>query len=594
MKTKATGIIQFVSLALAAMLVFCSCHGGAGSGTSHASSSGDMTVDDDENQTEFGDDQPIEGDHVICVTDHGVVAGDITASDANHAAINQIIIDAPEGSVVYFPAGNYYMSSNIGCIQVVGKKNLTILGRNATVINTTYDPEIKKDASHYMDSLTLVLNSCENVTVEGLGFDFYRYVQVCGTVKSVNASGMVLDIDEKFTNAPDKAPLTGNEYIMAVAFLDENGGVFDDYYAPDDGYPGSLNPDGTYTVSGRFNAKTGDRVLARFTIASYAIAAIGLVDSANTTFRNIRSYSAPSTTILLQSGNENLTVDGLMVKCKEDSPMLWGSNVDGIWMQELRGELKLTNSQFYGMGDDALNVHSRPARLQMIAKGQSGKTVVSLINPYNDSTFSEGWGRAGDTLRFYNTDFEVVATARIAAIDPQTGKYEIENIEGELTDGLIVQDMELTPSVTVDNCVVDGGRARAFLIQTSNVSIADCTIKNLALSAIIIAPDLIVWNEMGPAENVVISNCRIENVCLRSTEANYGAIMVKASHDGDGGEYRSIHKNITFKDNRFENTNNKPAMYVSATDGVTISGNSFGDRVRVPVVTHCTDVDSDV
>ncbi len=98
---------------------------------------------------------------------------------------------------------------------------------------------------------------------------------------------------------------------------------------------------------------------------------------------------------------------------------------------------------------------------------------------------------------------------------------------------------------------------------------------------------------MGPAENVTISNCHIENVCLRNADANYGAIMVKASHDGDGSQYSSIHKNIAFKNNSFENTSYRPAIYVSATDGVTVIGNIFGSKVELPKIINCTGVESD-
>ena len=121
------------------------------------------------------------------------------------------------------------------------------------------------------------------------------------------------------------------------------------------------------------------------------------------------------------------------------------------------------------------------------------------------------------------------------------------------------------------------------------MTVKDCRFYGMSLPGLLVAPDVIVWYEVGPSENTVISNCEFEKCAVISNDA---AIVVKAAHDGRGEQYPAgVHRNLSVTANRFTNCGGS-AICVSSTDNVVIMGNRFdsGDIDRNIRLINCANI----
>ncbi len=513
----------------------------------------------------------------VCVTDHGVVADSYESAEANTAALNKLINSSPSGSVINFPSGKYYFESSRGCIKIANKKSLALIGEDAVIINTSFDPTETVTDKTYHNSMTVDIYGSENIRIEGLDFDYYRYTQVSGKIVEKDAGKTVIELDPRYIDGSDKPAITGKEIASAVNVLDENGAAIGDHYA-NSKYETWLDGN-KYCILGSFG-EVGREAVVRFNISSAPMAYA--YKTAGFTARNLRSFSSPAATFLMSGeGNSDFNFDRITVAPPEGAVWRWGSNVDGIFLNCMRGEVNITDCKFVGMGDDSLNVHSSAAKVTSV-KGDK----IALNYGWDNSALNKTWAKKGDVLKFYKSDFSVTATATVKKA--KSGSVTIEITSGAVSVGDFVENTALSPKVNVENVTVDGGRARAFLLQTDNVSITNCSISNLGLAGIIIAPDLKQWYEMGPAENISITGCSFKNVCTMNTAACKGAIIAASSHDGTALA-NIIHKNITVTGNSFSNFD-CPAVNFTSADGVIIKDNTYLDGVLLPVTGNCTNV----
>ncbi len=184
------------------------------------------------------------------------------------------------------------------------------------------------------------------------------------------------------------------------------------------------------------------------------------------------------------------------------------------------------------------------------------------------------WAEEGDVLIVYDRD-TLIEKGRITVKSYEDGFVVIADHTGEYGVGDVLANDAYFASVELENCEVRDTRARGFLLQSRNVTVDNCRVYGMALPAIIMAPDLNYWYEVGPSDNVEIRNCHFEKCSHAPRSANLGAVVVKASHDADFSAHPAgVHTNIRLLGNTFKNCGNS-GIYVTATKGLEVRDNHF-------------------
>ena len=519
----------------------------------------------------------------IDVTSLGVVANDISAASSNASKLKSSMSSCSDGTTYYFPNGTYYIApssswlSSSGMV-LSGKNNITLEGDNATIVNTSYDNTSKSQQS---GTFMVKASNCTNLTIKGLNFDYQDYTSVSGTITATAGDSITIQLDDKFLDGSYKNALTGGEFIQCLNQLDDNGTPVCEHFTTNTstGFTGTLSGN-KYTITGNgggswYYFSVGKTLVVRFSLGTGAVPAFQLTSVKGLTVEDVNVYSTPADVFYCTGSNSDYSFTRLNIGPKEDAPTYWGSNVDGIHLLGISGEITIDNCSFKGMGDDALNSHSRAAKVTA-----TGTNSATIVDGWSSGSLESTWGSAGDVVRFYKDDWTLLGTATISSFSGTSLK--VDSLPSGVTSGCFVQNTKFMPKITIKDTVVDGSRARAFLIRSENVSITGCTVKNTRLAAVIMAADISTWFEMGPSANVVIDNNVFQNCCVSKVNSNYGVVAIKGCDDGGGDNYAAgVHNNITITNNVF-NGSGASSIYASATDGLTIKGNTFANYGRDP------------
>lgn len=84
--------------------------------------------------------------------------------------------------------------------------------------------------------------------------------------------------------------------------------------------------------------------------------------------------SCPSATVYAPCENENIFLENFNI-VSDNEKRLFASNEDGIHIKGLRGNFILKNSNFVGMGDDIVNIHSKAAKIVNITENKITATI---------------------------------------------------------------------------------------------------------------------------------------------------------------------------------------------------------------------------
>ncbi len=153
---------------------------------------------------------------------------------------------------------------------------------------------------------------------------------------------------------------------------------------------------------------------------------------------------------------------------------------------------------------------------------------------------------------------------------------------------------------TFDNVLFENGRSRGLLIKTRDVTVKNCTFRDLGLQGIIIGRET-NWGESSVPKNVLIENCIFDNTSNSEDHENmleYPQILIQGLGEMKKDITLSEHfacENITIKHNKFLNTKNANIIYASAVKGLNVTENIFEERKddlgKVMHINGCLDVE---
>ncbi len=512
------------------------------------------------------------------------VSTDTGRGIANGLILYEKMNTLANGSTVYFPEGVYELDLPL---VIAGKKNIRIVGRNAVFLNTratntaasqspSDDPTIPSSLKASTATSGMVwIEGAQNITVEGITFRYATPTSISGEVLAYNAAASCVDI-----KVTDGSLLTGQEYVMAINTFTADGipdRTLEQYAATH--FAVEKRSSTTLRLRGvnAQNLSVGTRVCLRTSLSSNYVFTI--FNSSDLVFRDLTLNNSLNGGFLIEHRTVNATFERVRVQSHNPNALM-SLNADAIHIAGLGGELVVSDCHFERAGDDFINVHGVAANPTSV----SGNTVSFTLPWGADSR----WVSRGDVIEFYHPDtFVCLGTATVTHISGTALTFDA------LPDGVdmrtVMSNRTLHPSVKITDTTAQYNRARAFLLQTDDITIERCTFLGTALAAILIAPDIDNWMEMSPADGVTIKDCSFTSC---GTEAA-GVIHFATDHDNlTAASAAPIHENILITGCTFSSS--VPAVYAVSCRNLVFTNNAIAvTHDHICVFSSCAEVTHD-
>ncbi len=153
---------------------------------------------------------------------------------------------------------------------------------------------------------------------------------------------------------------------------------------------------------------------------------------------------------------------------------------------------------------------------------------------------------------------------------------------------------------TFDNVLIMRNRARGILIKTQDVTVKNCTFKDVQIEGLIIGKE-INWGESTVPRNVNVHNCVFDNTSYSHREDMDNIHYTPINIQGLGEIRKNIELNenfacsdITITHNKFVNNTARHIIYASGVKGLKINENVFEERAdggKVLYINGCIDVE---
>ena len=492
--------------------------------------------------------------------------------------VQRVLDAASDGATVLFASGDYPIGT---ALFVSNKTDFVLRGEPGARFVIRFSPEeAKKRAAQ-----GFLCDNCRGLIFERMAFTTDRPVNCNGTVIAVNPERDSYDVrvDEGF-------PLDARQVLAATDTVTPEGTpdcVIQSY----DDTPYEIIGEQTIRVKGprrswppkwRFDyskLKVGQRIVYRYMKSGRHV--FRLSNCEDMVFRDVTLERYASFGVRICARSRNATFERFNVLAPSSAHELMPGNVDGIHVQGMSGKLVLKDCHFRGLGDDALNVHS----LAGFVKSYDVQTGVIDIRRRDrhagEILHDEAWAWTGDEILVYDPK-TFLEKGRFVLCGHRHGRGSVTQLVGDLAVGDVLANATFNPQVIISGCAFENSSSRGVLLQSQNMLIENCRFSGHIHAGLLIAPDIKMWNEVGPAKNVVIRNCEFVRCGLGPMAASLGAIVIKASHEGGEEEYPvGVHREIVIVGNDFHD-NGTRGIYVSAVKGLSVRDNRFARNAPAP------------
>lgn len=283
--------------------------------------------------------------------------------------------------------------------------------------------------------------------------------------------------------------------------------------------------------------------------------------------------------IVVLPRSEDLVLERFRIETEPGSPAPMAANCDGVHIAGLCGKLVMRDCVFSGLGDDALNIHSTAATVAA-CDAEKERLLCRYTKRNPDGRLPLTWCRSGDRVAVLDT--ETARTKGHITVRDFDGDHLLyADADCEILAGDRLQNTAFAAAVTVEGCEIRNTRARALLLQTEQIAVRNCRFFGLTLPALLAAPDLKKWHEVGPVRDMTICRNTFVKCGFSGTAGEIPVIAVQACHDtADTGDAH-VHRNICVRDNVFAGKSGR-VVRIAATDGVVMEGNRLEHYTAVP------------
>ena len=276
-------------------------------------------------------------------------------------------------------------------------------------------------------------------------------------------------------------------------------------------------------------------------------------------------------------GSRDLTIRRIKVVPAAGGWM--SATADAMHFGACRGTITVEDSEFAGMGDDAINIHAMYGLATARVDDHTLAVARARLHPYYDKKRGI-WDApaAGDTLEYSGEDEPLLAQGQLAVAEARQDQQQERTIvrfrdalPPAVGDGTVLANLSTTPAIRVRNSFVHGNRARGFLLQSRDVRIENCRFEDVSGAGIQICTDAQDWWESLGSRDVTVTGCTFRR-CNFGVARRAAALDIFSDLAGGRQSAAGVHQRLHLLDNTFED-NAGAAIHAGSADGVEVRGN---------------------
>ena len=279
----------------------------------------------------------------------------------------------------------------------------------------------------------------------------------------------------------------------------------------------------------------------RNTFRDYA--ALFVQKSKNISLKNVHIYFMHGMGIVSQYC-ENITIDSLIVRPRENSGRTCAAWADILHFSGCKGKVEISNSYLSAANDDAVNVHG--THLRIVESVSKRKVKVRFMH---SQTYGLDAFYVGDSIEFISAKsllpFSKNKISKVRKLNDKEIELTLEqNVPNSIRTNDVIENSSWTTDVTIQNTKIARIPTRGVLVTTrGKVIIENNKFIKTHMSGILIADDANFWFESGYVRDVTIRNNQF--IDCGSPVIN---IHPENSKIVDG---HPVHRNIRIVNNQF-------------------------------------------
>lgn len=297
--------------------------------------------------------------------------------------------------------------------------------------------------------------------------------------------------------------------------------------------------------------------------------AIHLFNSKNLLLQNINIYHAGAMGVVGERC-ENIALNKVNVLLPPNNDRYVSTTADATHFVGNKGYVKIENSTFENMLDDATNIHG--AYTQIVDRPDAYSLGVTLKHAQQ---FGYTFAAAGDSVALIdNKTLQPIAQLKIKKVKVLNEQYQILSFNQPVPEsvriGFGVENITWYPEFYMANCTVRQNRARSILVSTRKKAVVENNHFSSMMAGISIGGDVNYWFESGAVNDLTIRNNTFENCCTSGHVQ--AAIQFEPNIMELTDQSIGFHHNIRIEGNTFKMFD-RCVLKIKGVDGLVFSNN---------------------
>jgi len=313
-------------------------------------------------------------------------------------------------------------------------------------------------------------------------------------------------------------------------------------------------------------------------------AGLFLQRSKNISLKNVRIYFMHGMGIVSQFC-QNITMDGVVVKPDARSGRTCAAWADILHFSGCRGRIEIKNSYLSAAHDDAVNIHG--VHLRIIEKTVPNQLRVRFMH---GQTFGFNAYQPGDSIELIHGNSLLAFARNVVTKSEMVNNKEIlltlkEAVTTPLLSDDAVENVTWTPEVFIHHNIITRIPTRGILVTTRRKAVIENNqFLHVASSAVLVEDDAEGWYESEMVKDLTIRNNNF-------VECGEPVISIHPENNISEGP---VHHNLQISGNMFT-FNGSKVLSVKSTANISFIGNRItipraADINGVTEFKDCTDV----